>query len=357
MEGRGRRAAAMAARAGLPPGRAVFIGRQKVDSTTIDVMSYDADSFTEEKECSLERALALSDTPKITWINITGIHDTDLIDSIGERFGLHPLTCEDIVNTDQRPKLEEFPGYMFIVLKMMTYHEGRRDIDVEHVSLLLGKGWVLSFQERPGDVFDPVRERLRSSVGRIRKHGADYLTYALMDMVVDNYFVAIEGIGEYIETIDEEIMADPSPSHMNEIHRLKRCMLTLRKAVWPLREEIGSMEKNQSELIAEDTGTFLRNLYDHTIQVIDMVETHRDLLAGMHDTYLTRVSNRMNDIMKVLTIIATIFIPLTFIAGVYGMNFRHMPELSEPWAYPAVLLLMLLVAALMVWFFKRKKWF
>lgn len=347
----------MAARAGLPPGRAVFIGRQKVDSTTIDVMSYDADSFTEEKECSLERALALSDTTKITWINITGIHDTDLIDSIGERFGLHPLTCEDIVNTDQRPKLEEFPGYMFLVLKMMTYHEGRRDIDVEHVSLLLGKGWVLSFQERPGDVFDPVRERLRSSVGRIRKHGADYLTYALMDMVVDNYFVAIEGIGEYIETIDEEIMADPSPSHMNEIHRLKRCMLTLRKAVWPLREEIGSMEKNQSELIAEDTGTFLRNLYDHTIQVIDMVETHRDLLAGMHDTYLTRVSNRMNDIMKVLTIIATIFIPLTFIAGVYGMNFRHMPELSEPWAYPAVLLLMLLVAALMVWFFKRKKWF
>ena len=194
-------------------------------------------------------------------------------------------------------------------------------------------------------------------MGRIRKHGADYLTYALMDMVVDNYFVAIEGIGEYIETIDEEIMADPSPSHMNEIHRLKRCMLTLRKAVWPLREEIGSMEKNQSELIAEDTGTFLRNLYDHTIQVIDMVETHRDLLAGMHDTYLTRVSNRMNDIMKVLTIIATLFIPLTFIAGVYGMNFRNMPELAEPWAYPAVLLLMLAVAGLMIWFFKRKKWF
>lgn len=347
----------MAAKAGLPPGHAVFVGKQKVETASIDVFSYTAAELSENQNCSLEDALMLAGQESVTWINVTGIHDTGLINEVGKGLNLHPLTCEDIVNTDQRPKLEEFPGYMFMVLKMMSYHEGRKDIDVEHVSLILGPGWVVSFQERLGDVFDPVRERIRTGAGRIRKSGSDYLVYALMDSVVDNYFVAIEGIGEYIEILDEEIIADPEPSHMKEIHRLKRCILALRKAVWPLREEIGSMEKDQSELIAPETGTFLRNLYDHTIQVIDMVETHRDLLGGMHDTYLTSVSNRMNDIMKVLTIIATIFIPLTFIAGVYGMNFRHMPELPLSWAYPAVLLLMVIVAALMVWFFKRKKWF
>lgn len=357
MNGRGRRAVAMAAKAGLPPGQAVFVGMQKMESAVLDVINFTPDELLEKQNCTLEEALNMAKSNSVTWINVSGIHDTDLIDRIGLGLELHPLTCEDIVNTDQRPKLEEFPGYIFLVLKMMTYHEERKDIDVEHVSLLLGKGWVVSFQERPGDVFDPVRERIRTSVGRIRKSGPDYLVYALMDSVVDNYFVAIEGIGEYIEILDEEIIADPEPSHMNEIHRLKRCILSLRKAVWPLREEIGTMDKNQSELLAPETGTFLRNLYDHTIQVIDMVETHRDLLGGMHDTYLTSVSNRMNDIMKVLTIIATIFIPLTFIAGVYGMNFHHMPELSKAWAYPAVLLLMLIVAGIMVWYFKRKKWF
>lgn len=357
MNTRGRRAIAMAAKAGLPPGQAVFVGKQKMENATIDVINFTAEEITELQDCSFQEALKLAGEESVTWINVTGIHNTDLIDSIGYGLGLHPLTCEDIVNTDQRPKLEEFPGYMFIVLKMMTYHEGRKDIDVEHVSLLLGPGWVISFQERVGDVFDPLRERIRKAVGRIRKSGPDYLVYSLMDSVVDNYFVAIEGVGEYIETLDEEIISDPEPAHMKEIHRLKRCILSLRKAVWPLREEIGTMEKNQSELIAPETGTFLRNLYDHTIQVIDMVETHRDLLGGMHDTYLTSVSNRMNDIMKVLTIIATIFIPLTFIAGVYGMNFHYMPELAKAWAYPAVLLLMLIVAIMMVWFFKRKKWF
>ncbi len=350
------RTSAMAAQAGLPPGSAVFVGSRKVETSSIDIISYNENSVAEEKDCSLERALEPAEDGSVTWINITGVHDTELIDAIGQRFGLHPLTREDIVNTGQRPKAEEFPEYIYLVLKMMTYSETSRDIDVEHVSLVLGGGFVLSFQERLGDVFDPVRARIRTASGRIRSKGADYLAYALMDSVVDNYFVALEAIGEYVEELDDAIVSAPEPDHMKEIHRLKRVVLSLRKAVWPLREEISSIEKTESSLVAPDTFTFLRDLYDHTIQVIEIVETQRDLLGGMHDTYLTTVSNRMNDIMKVLTIIATIFIPLTFVAGVYGMNFLHMPELAYPWAYPAVLLLMVMIALAMLLFFKRKKW-
>lgn len=357
MNQRGRRRTALAAKAGLPPGQTVFMGMQKVDSVVIDLIEYDGENLTEVPGCTLERAIQSISDQVVTWINVTGIHDAGCIDALGEALNLHPLTTEDIVNTWQRPKLESFQDYIFLVLKMMTYHEGRKDIDVEQVSLVLGKSVVVSFQERPGDVFEPIRERIRTQAGRIRRSGADYLAYALMDSVVDNYFVAMEGIGEYIETIDEEIVTSPDRHHMTEIHRLKRCILTLRKAVWPLREEISAMEKDQSAFISRSTVTFLRNLYDHTVQVMDIVETHRDLLSGMHDTYLSSVSNRMNDIMKVLTVISTIFIPLTFITGIYGMNFHFMPELSKRWAYPASLGLMFMIAGLMIWFFKRKKWF
>jgi len=344
-------------KAGLPPGEAVFVGDRKVEKIRIDVIDYSPLKVNENPDCTVAKAVDFAGNESVTWINVTGIHNTDLVVELGNHLSLHPLTLEDIVNTSQRPKMEEFPGYIFLVLKMMTFNDELRDIDVEHVSLILGKGYVISFQEREGDVFDPVRKRIRTAAGRIRTAGPDYLAYALMDSVVDNYFVSLEFIGDYIEETEDFILANPEPEQMNEIHRLKRSVLMLRKAVWPLREELNGLDKSQSELIHEGTGTYIRNLYDHTIQVIDMVETQRDLLAGMHDTYLTVVSNRMNDIMKVLTIIATVFIPLTFIAGVYGMNFLHMPELAKAWAYPAVLLLMLLVALGMVWFFRRKKWF
>lgn len=343
-------------KSGLPPGTPVFIGERKREKTRIDIIDYNDIILNEFSDTTLEQCSDLAQAETVTWINVNGIHDLDMIEALGKCFNLHPLTIEDLVNTNQRPKAEIFPNYLFIVLKMMSYNETANSVDVEHVSLILGENYVISFLEDEGDVFDMVRERIRSAKGRIRALKSDYLTYALMDTVVDHYFLAVERIGDFIEEIDDRLLTDPQPGDVQETHRLKREILGLRKAVWPLREEVGAIEKSESPLIHQETRVFLRDLYDHTIQVIDMVETFRDLLGGMHDTYLSSISNRMNEIMKVLTIIATIFIPLTFIVGVYGMNFEHMPELKWPWGYYLIWLIMVIVGGGMVLFFKRKKW-
>jgi magnesium transporter len=240
---------------------------------------------------------------------------------------------------------------------MLTYDDELKEIKGEQVSLILSENFVLSFQERPGDIFDLIRERLRNAKGRIRKMGADYLAYALVDAVVDQYFVILEKVGERIEELEESLTRNTKPETMQEIHRLKREMIYLRKSIWPLRESISGLEKSESALINKATLKYLRDVYDHTIQIIDTVETFRDMLSGMHDTYLTNISNRMNEIMKVLTIIATIFIPMTFIAGIYGMNFKFMPELEWRWGYLAVWVVLVSVALIMVVYFKRKKWF
>jgi magnesium transporter len=350
------RASRQSAKAGLAPGTPVFIGERKLEKNRIDVIDYDENSLNELRDTTMETCSDLSKTPTVTWINLSGIHDLEMIDSLGRRFNLHPLTLEDLVNTNQRPKVEVFPGYLFIVLKMICYNETINTVTVEHVSLILGENYVISFLEDEGDVFDTVRDRVRSSKGRIRSMKSDYLAYALMDAVVDHYFLAVERIGDFIENIDDRLLTDPRPDDIQEIHRLKRDILSLRKAVWPLREEVGAIGKSESPLIHQETQVFWRDLYDHTIQVIDMVETFRDLLGGMHDTYLSSVSNRMNEVMKVLTIIATIFIPLTFIVGVYGMNFEHMPELKWAWGYYLIWLIMFSVVIGMVAYFKRKKW-
>jgi len=263
---------------------------------------------------------------------------------------------EDIANTDQRPKIEDFESYLFAVLKMLSYDEKEGEIIVEQLSLILGPSWVISFQENEGDVFDPIRERIRGAQGRIRKMGADYLVYALIDAVVDNYFIAIEKIGEKIEDIEDELVASPSPETLRAIHNLKRQMIVLRKSVWPLREVISRLERWESQLISKLTDIYLRDVYDHTIQVIDAIETYRDMLSGMLDIYLSSVSNRMNEVMKVLTIIATIFIPLTLVAGIYGMNFSYMPELKWDWGYPMVLSIMLAIGLVMLIYFRKKKW-
>jgi magnesium transporter len=292
----------------------------------------------------------------VTWLNINGIHDVQLIEDLGACFGLHPMTLEDIVNTTQRPKFEEFPDYLFATLKMLAFNPVSSRIEIEHVSLILGRNFVISFLEDEGDVFDAVRQRIRTCTGRVRRHKADYLAYALMDAVVDHYFLAIEQLGDRIEEFDDRILEDPRPGDMKEIHRLKRDVLGLRKAVWPFREEISAIEKSDSPLLRSETKVFWRDLYDHTIQIIDMVETYRDILGGMHDTYLSSLSNRMNEVMKVLTIISTIFIPLTFIVGVYGMNFEHMPELRWRLGYYGVWMVMLVVALSLFGYFKRKRW-
>ncbi|HUU56625.1 MAG TPA: magnesium/cobalt transporter CorA [bacterium] len=346
----------MSQKAGLPPGTLVHVGEEKTAPVEIAIIAYDEDRYREVATGDAAECLAFKGKPGVTWINVDGVHRLDVIEDMGKCFGLHPLVLEDIVNTDHRPKAEDFGEYLFVVVKMLAYDEENDEIDTEQLSIILGADYVLSFQEKAGDVFDPVRNRIKNSKGRIRKAGADYLAYALLDAVVDNYFVILEKIGEQVESLEEDLLQNPTPETLQHIHELKREMILLRKSVWPLREVVNALGRGDTPLIREPTGIFLKDIYDHTIQVIDAVETYRDVLSGMLDLYLSTVSNKMNEVMKVLTIIATIFIPLTFLAGIYGMNFRHMPELGWRWSYPAVWLVVVALALLMVLFFKRKKW-
>ena len=341
---------------GLPPGTPVFVGEKKTEKAKITIIDYDEKQFQEKEAKTIEECFPFKDTPTVMWINVDGVHQVDIIENIGKHFELHPLILEDIMNTEQRPKMEDFERYIYIVLKMLYYDEKENETKIEQVSLILGENFVISFQEMEGDIFDPIRERIRSGKGRIRKRGADYLCYALLDTIVDKYFIILERLGERIESMEEEVVSNPKPEIFQEIHRMKREMIFLRRSVWPLREVINILERGESSLIQESSRIYLKDVYDHTIQVIDTVETFRDMVSGMHDTYLSVVSNRMNEVMKVLTIIATIFIPLTFIAGIYGMNFKFMPELEWRWAYFAVWVVIVIVAALMVIFFRRKKW-
>jgi magnesium transporter len=341
---------------GLPPGTIVYVGRKKSASTRTRIIEFNETHIKEKEILEIEEVFPSKDQKTTYWINIDGLQKIDIIEKIGKQFGIHPLVLEDIANTRQRPKMEDFGDYIFAVLKMLQYNEEDKETQVEQISLILGSNWVISFQENEGDVFDSIRERLRTDKGRIRKMGADYLVYALLDAVVDNYFVVLERIGEKIEGIEDEIVTNPSPETLQAIHDLKRQMILLRKSVWPLREVISRLERWESKLINKSIDIFLRDVYDHTIQVIDAVETFRDMLSGMLDIYMSSVSNRMNEVMKVLTIIATIFIPLTLVAGIYGMNFTYMPELEWIWGYPFILLIMLAVGIVMLFYFRKRKW-
>jgi magnesium transporter len=275
---------------------------------------------------------------------------------MGKRFDIHPLTLEDIANTEQRPKVEEYEDYLFLVLKSFDYAESDHDLGMEQVSLILRPGMVISFEEKSGEILNPVRERIRSGKGRIRKEGSDYLAYCLIDAVVDHYFSVLEKFGEAIENLQEELVKKPTRTTLQTIHLMKRQMIVFRRSIWPLREAVGSLVRSEYGTVQKTTLVYLRDVYDHVIHVVDSIEAYREMLTGMMDLYLSSISNRMNEIMKVLTVIATIFMPLTFIAGVYGMNFEYMPELKWFWGYPAVLLLMASVACCMLVFFRRKKW-
>ena len=341
---------------GLPPGTLIHVGEKKIEKVRIRIIDYDETQLEEKEAERIEECFPFKDKPTVTWINIDGLHDVALIEQLGGYFGLHPLLLEDILNTDQRPKMEDSEDYIFIVLKML-YHDNEADeITAEQISIILGSNFVISFQEREGDVFNFVRERIRNKKGRIRKAGADYLAYALLDAIVDHYFIILEKIGEKVEEMEEELVTHPTPETLKTIHSLKGGMIFLRKSVWPLREVISGLERAESPLIQEQTGIYLRDVYDHTIQVIDSIETFRDIVSGMLDIYLSSISNKMNEVMKVLTIIATIFIPLTFIAGIYGMNFQYMPELGWHWGYPAVWFVICAIFLSMVVYFRRKKW-
>jgi magnesium transporter len=329
-------------------------------SSSISVIDYDLGQLHEFETKSAEECIKYMEKRKtVTWINVSGLKDKSVLEKLCHHFGLHPLVIEDILHTSQRPKVEDYDEYLYIVARMLHIGGNKQGIHSEQISIVLGKTFVISFQEEDGDIFNPIRERIRKNKGRIRRSGPDFLAYSLLDMIVDNYFIIIEAIGERIEGMEEELIRSASPKTLQKIHKLKREMVMLRKSVWPLREVVNALERevrSKTPLIKKDTGIYLRDLYDHTIQVIDTVETYRDMSSGMLDIYLSSVSNKMNEVMKVLTIIGTIFIPLTFITGLYGMNFKFMPELSHPLGYPAVIFIMLVMIVGMLFYFRRKKW-
>lgn len=341
---------------GLPPGTAEYSGEAQDRTIEITALDYDADKVQELKGITLADIETFRNSPSVSWINIDGIHQARVIADLGAMFQLHPLVIEDILTPDQRPKMEIFDGYIYIVLKMLDYDEKNHEVIGEQVSLLLTPHVVMCFQERPGDVFDPVRKRIRNGKGRIRTLGSDYLAYALLDTIVDRYFLILEKLGEDLEEMEDAVVENPEHQTLQKVHHMRKEMIFMRKSIWPLRELVANLEREESPLVEVPTRRFFRDVYDHTIQIIDTVETFRDMLSGLHDTYLSSISNRMNEIMKVLTIIATIFIPLTFVAGIYGMNFRFMPELQWKWGYPAVWLVLLTLAAGMLRFFKKKNW-
>jgi magnesium transporter len=342
---------------GAAPGTLVYVGEERNQKIRIRLLAYDQNGIEEKELNNIEECFPYKDKPLTTWINIDGLNDISLIEKIGSNFNIHPLVLEDILNTHQRPKLDDYDSYAYLVLRMVSCSKNQTEIDSEQISIILGKNYIISFQEKEGDIFDPIRERIRNGKGRIRKGGADYLVYALMDAVVDSFFATLEALGETIEDLEDVLISDPRPENLQQIHELRRLMITLRKSIWPLREVINNMLRGDLDLIQQETEIFLRDVYDHTIQIIETIESYRDIISGMLDTYLSSVSNRMNEVMKVLTIIATIFIPLTFLAGVYGMNFHHMPELDWTWIYPyGFWILMAIVAGIMIIYFKRKKW-
>ncbi len=341
---------------GLPPGSLVFIGEKKTDQIRIRLIDYDGSELQEDTLQSVAKGADFAKTQTVTWINVDGLHDTNQIKEIGRIFDLHPLLMEDILNTGQRPKMEEFDNYLFIVLKMLRYDEERQMIRAEQLSIVVGKTFLLTFQERPGDVFEPVRERIRKRKGRIRVSGVDYLAYALLDTVVDNYIHIVEKVGEKVEDLEERVLSDPDPSVISEINALKREMAFMRKSTRPAREAITMLSKLDSELIREQTRPFLKDLLDIVSGASEAIDTYRDMLSDQLNIYNSLVANRMNDIMKVLTIFAAIFIPLTFIAGIYGTNFEYLPELHFRYSYFYFWGVLVSVAVGMLYFFKRKGW-
>jgi len=320
-------------------------------------MLYDGSRVEEREMETLADVFPLKEPPAVTWINVDGLHQVEIVEDLGKYLGLHPLILEDILNPDQRPKVEDLGEYVYIVLKMLDWDEGLKEMTTEQMSIVLGSSYVVSLQERAGgDVLDPLRVRIREAKGSIREEGADFLAYCLLDGIVDRYFGVLESLGEQVEDLESDLVSNPGREALQELHDLKREMIFMRKAVWPLREVIATLERSGSSLLQESTRVYLRDVYDHTIQVMDAVETLREMLSGMLDIYLSSISNRLNEVMKVLTIFASIFIPLTFIAGVYGMNFHYMPELTWRWGYPAVWLVMLGVGLAMLSYFRRKRW-
>ncbi len=342
----------------MPPGTLIHIGQQKLESQKISVIEYDENSVREyEADDVHPQRIEFKEQPTTTWIRVRGLHNAEKLGALGDSFRIHPLVLEDILNTDQRPKVEDYGEYLYIVFKLLYLKGESRQVVQEQASVILGANFVISFQEGEDEIFEPVRERINSGKGLMRKTGADYLVYSLLDVTVDNYFAVLERLGENIEVLADRILQKPEPRTLSEIQKSKREMLYVHRWVWPLREAVTALSKRDSTLVKESTVVYLRDVYDHTLRVMDAVDLYREMLSETLDLYMSTVSNKLNQVMTVLTIIATIFIPLTFLAGVYGMNFKYMPELEWRWGYPLFWAVIVAVSAGMLIVFKRKKWF
>ncbi|MDX1665902.1 MAG: magnesium/cobalt transporter CorA [Saprospiraceae bacterium] len=342
-------------KAGLPPGSLVFTGKKKVVEPQLSLLRYDKEQIEEFSVVDAEQ-LTEPQAGIVNWYDLRGLHDISLIERVGRSFDIHPLVLEDVVDINQRPKFEAYDAGLFLIFRAIHFRRERLRIETEQVAVYIGNDYVISFQEDEQDLFDMVRKRLHSGRGKIRQRGPDYLAYALMDAVVDNYFVVLGEVEEFIEVLEEEIVENPREHTKSRIHQIKREMLHLRKAVTPLREAVGQFSRADHPLVAEQTVIFLRDLYDHVIQAMDMVETYRDSLTGLHDLYISEMSFRMNNVMQVLTIMATIFIPLTFLAGIYGMNFDYMPELHWRYSYFVLWGIMIVITGGLIYYFRRKGW-
>jgi magnesium transporter len=342
---------------GMPPGSLVYLGEKKVEKVTITVTEYD------EKDCenyeikSVGEIDPFTDTPQVTWVSVCGLHETEFLKQVGEKFKVHPLVLEDILNTDTRPKIEITDDYLFMVMKLVMFNPEQKILETEQVSFILGKTFLFSFSEKSDEIFNPIKDRINSQLGKIRKKGSDFLLYALMDIVVDHYFFALDKVEDRIETLDDEVINNPERSQIESIYNLRNLLLMMRRSIWPLREIVNQLIKDDSDLLDVSIEPYLRDLYDHTIHITESIEQQREITNGLMEIYLSMMSNKMNEVMKVLTVIATIFIPLTFIVGIYGMNFPNMPEMDWPWAYFAVWGVMIGVTFSMLYYFKRKKWF
>jgi magnesium transporter len=346
----------MARKVGMPPGSLVYTGEKKHLAAKITVTRYNEQAIVERQSDSFTECEIVADPSEVIWINVTGTSRVKDLEKLGECFKIHPLVLEDILEEGQRPKVEDYDDYLYIVLNSIRPVSEGEELAAEEISLVLGPHYLLSFYAGDDDIYAPVRERLLQAKGRIRKLGADYLAYSLIDLVVDSYFIELEKFGDQIESLEDEVVANPSPQTLREVHRFKNDMIMLRKSLWPLREVIARLERRESPLISENLSNYFRDVYDHTIIAIDTVETYRDILSGMLDIYLSSMSNRLNQIMKVLTVIATIFMPLTFITSLYGMNFKNMPELQWEYGYYGVIGIIVVIALSMLEYFRRKQW-
>jgi magnesium transporter len=349
-----RRKGSYAEKAGQPPGTLLSFEEEK--PVSYEIFDFNSDAFIESRGEGLPSLESLKKRDTLTWLNVTGVENTGLLHYLGQEFDIHQVVLEDIQNTVQRPKIEEYENLIFLTFRMMQWNEDSSEILTEQLSVLIGDSFVISFQERPGDVFDEIRKRIREGRGRVRSAGPDYLGYALLDMVVDNYFLIMEELEEMIEDVEEALVEGYRKEMMPRLQRIRRMLFSVRRAVWPLRDMMNHVQKLEIKRIQPSTHVYFKDLYDHVLRIIDTLELMKDTTASLADSWQTALSNDMNSVMKVLTIIATIFIPLTFIAGIYGMNFQHMPELALPWAYPAALIVMGLLGIVMLVFFKLKKW-